>query len=166
MHATLISLILVGFITIGKSQTINLDDIRSDFKKGVKDAQLCRTHLENLEKNATSTVEKGYEAAYLMFMAKHSNNPFKKMRYFNRGKKLLEKQIAADQNNTELRFIRLCIQYYTPDYLGYKNDIEKDKDFVMNHLHKMQDKDTKALLYKYLAGAKMYTNDELALLAR
>ena len=166
MHIALLSFMMIGFVVIGKSQTLNLDDIRQDFNKGVKDAKLCRTHWENLEKHAQSTVEKGYEAAFHMFMAKHTSNPIKKMRYFNGGKKLLEQQIAADKNNIELRFIRLCIQYYIPDYLGYKSNIESDKDFVMNNLHKMQDKDTKSLIYKYLAGAKMYNDEELALLAR
>lgn len=166
MHIALVSFMVLGFIAIGKPQTMHLEDIRQDFNKGVKDATLCRTHWENLEKNAQTTVEKGYEAAYQMFMAKHTHNPIKKMRYFNSGKKLLEQQIAQDKNNTELRFIRLCIQYYIPDYLGYKSNIHSDKEFVMNNLHKMQDKKTKALIYKYLAGAKMYTNEELALLAR
>lgn len=166
MHIALLSFMMIGFIVIGKSQTMDLDDIRRDFNKGVKDAKLCRNHWENLEKNAQSTVEKGYEAAFHMFMAKHTSNPIKKMRYFNGGKKLLEQQIANDKNNTELRFIRLCIQYYIPDYLGYKSDIKSDKDFVMNNLYKMQDEDTKSLIYKYLAGAKMYTDEELSLLAR
>ena len=88
------------------------------------------------------------------------------MSYFNGGKKLLEKQIKSDPNNTELRFIRLCIQYYIPDYLGYKSNIEEDKNFLVANLHKLSDERTKDIIYKYLKGANMYNEQELSLLAR
>lgn len=166
MHTALLSFMIIGFISLSQAQSLDLDDIRQDFNKGVKDDELCHRHWKNLEKHAKTRVEKGYQAAFQMFMAKHTSNPIKKMRYFNGGKKLLEEQIAADTNNIELRFIRLCIQYYIPNFLGYKDDIEVDKAFVMNNLYRLQDKDTKSLIYKYLAGAKMYSDEELTLLGR
>ncbi|HMR20247.1 MAG TPA: hypothetical protein PKA53_13170 [Sphingobacterium sp.] len=166
MKGALLSFMVVCFVSFSKGQTINLDDIRKDFNKGIKDEELCHRHWRNLEKHAKSTVEKGYQAAFHMFMAKHTGNPIKKMHYFNGGKKLLEQQIVADANNIELRFIRLCIQYYIPDFLGYKEDIEKDKVFMRDNLYKLQDEDVKSLIYRYLKGAKMYSDEELALLGR
>jgi hypothetical protein len=157
---------IIGFVTFSNGQSLDLDDIRQDFNKGVKDEELCHRHWKNLEKHAKSPVEKGYEAAFHMFMAKHTSNPIKKMRYFNGEKKLLEQQITAHSNNIELRFIRLCIQYYTPDFLGYKDNVAADKDFMINNLYKLQDKEAKQLIYQYLAGAKMYSDEELALLRR
>jgi len=77
-----------------------------------------------------------------------------------------KKELKTNPNNVELRFIRLSIQYHIPKYLGYHNEIESDKDFVMNNLYKMSDKFTKEKIYKYLKGANMYTQDELALLGR
>lgn len=149
-----------------QAQNLNLTAVRNDFNKGVKDATLCEQHLKMLEKEADSPVEKGYQAAFHMFMAKHTSNPIKKMSYFNGGKKMLEKQIATNQNNVELRFIRLCIQFYVPSYLGYNSSVEKDKTFLMNNLYKLSDENTKDLIYKYLKGAKMYNDAELALLGR
>lgn len=166
MHIALLSFMVIGFVTLSKGQSLDLDDVRQDFNKGVKDEKLCYQHWKNLEKHAKSSVEKGYQAAFHMFMAKHTSNPIKKMRYFNGGKKLLEQQITSDSNNVELRFIRLCIQYYTPDFMGYKSSIEADKIFVMNNLYKLQNKDTKSLIYKYLAEAKIYSDEELAVLGR
>ncbi|TDS13022.1 hypothetical protein [Sphingobacterium paludis] len=149
-----------------KGQTLSLPQIRKDFKIGHKDGDKCKQHLESLGKHADSPVELGYEAAYHMFMAKHTGNPIKKMSYFKDGKKMLEKQIASNPNNVELRYIRLCIQYYIPSYMGYRDNIEEDKDFLMNNLYKLQDKEAKELLYTYLKGAKMYSEKELALLGR
>ncbi|HLT33220.1 MAG TPA: hypothetical protein VKZ98_05465 [Aquaticitalea sp.] len=147
-------------------QTLNIADIRKDFKIGHKDEDICKKHLESLEKHADSPVERGYEAAYNMFMANHSSNPFKKMSYFKNGRDMLEKEISNNPNNVELRYIRLCIQYYIPSFLGYKQNIEEDKTFMVENLHKMNDKSTKELLYVYLKGAKMYSDEELALLGR
>jgi hypothetical protein len=37
---------------------------------------------------------------------------------------------------------------------------------MINNLYKLQDKEAKQLIYQYLAGAKMYSDEELALLRR
>ncbi|WP_031301641.1 hypothetical protein [Sphingobacterium paucimobilis] len=166
MKGILLCIGIINFVVLAKGQYLNLDDVRRDFNKGVKNQELCERHLETLEKYAKSPVEKGYEAAFHMFMAKHTGSPFKKMSYFNGGKKLLEKQIQAEPANVELRFIRLCIQYYIPSYLGYKDNIEQDKDFLVSNLYKMGDEKTKDLLFNYLKGAKMYTEQELVKLGR
>lgn len=147
-------------------QKLSLAEIRKDFKVGHKDEETCKRHLETLEEHADDPVERGYEAAYHMFMAKHTGNPFKKMGYFRNGKKMLEKEIADNPNDIELRYIRLCIQYYIPDYLGYKSNIEEDKDFLVRNLYKLEDDEAKQLIYTYLKGAKMYSEKELALLGR
>ncbi|WP_093364067.1 hypothetical protein [Sphingobacterium wenxiniae] len=155
-----------AFIASVVGQTLPIAEIRKDFKVGHKDEETCKKHLEALEKHADSPIERGYEAAYHMFMAKHTGNPFKKMSYFKNGRNMLEKEIKSAPNNVELRYIRLCIQYYIPSYLGYKDNIEEDKDFLVDNLYKLNDKNTKELIFNYLKGAKMYNDEELALLGR
>lgn len=147
-------------------QELKISDIRKDFKVGHKDEATCKKHLEALKKYADSPVERGYEAAYVMFMAKHTGNPLKKMSYFKNGKNMLEKEIETNPENVELRYIRLCIQYYIPSYLGYKGHIEEDKRYLRDNLYKLSDKHTKELLFNYLKGANMYTNADLSLLGR
>ena len=161
-----VTLVMFLMLSTADAQTINLQDVRKDFNKGVKDENLCKKHLQKLKAHSKTPLEKGYEAAFNMFMAKHTANPFKKMSYFKDGRKLLESQIKIDPNNTELRFIRLCIQYHIPDFLGYKDNIEEDKDYLVTNLHKLKDEATKDIIYKYLKGANMYNSEELSLLAR
>ncbi len=158
-------LTIILFNTVN-AQTLNLYDVRKDFNKGVKDEDLCKKYLQTLQAKAKTPLEKGYEAAFHMFMAKHTSNPFKKMGYFKDGKKMLESQIKTEPNNIELRFIRLCIQYHIPDFLGYKSNIEEDKSFLVSNLYKLEDDKTKDIIYNYLKGANMYKQSELALLAR
>ena len=158
--------VCVFMLITAQAQTLNLNDIRKDFNKGVKDENLCKKYLQILQSKATTPLEKGYEAAFQMFMAKHTSNPFKKMGYFKDGKKILETQIKTEPANIELRFIRLCIQYHIPDFLGYKDNIEEDKGFLVTNLYKLQDEKTKDIIYNYLKGANMYNQSELSLLAR
>ena len=163
------NLLCIAFISVifcAEAQISNLNEIRRDFDKGIKDKDLCQRHLTTLEKNAKSALEHGYAAAYHMLMAKHSSNPIKKMSYFNAGKKKLDASIKQDPSNAELRFIRLCIQYHIPTYLGYRNNIEEDKDYLVANFRSIKDANTRELLFKYLKGAKVYTENELALLAR
>lgn len=166
MLRIILCLTFVGSLTVALAQTINLQDVRKDFSKGIKDKSLCERYWKNLEKHSVSTVEKGYAAAFHMFMAKHTSNPFKKMSYFNGGQKKLEELIKKDPTNVELRFIRLCIQYYVPKYLGYRDNIEEDKDYLVQNLRSIKDANTKEILFNYLKGANMYSEKELALLAR
>lgn len=169
IHKAMRTVILLAFlfqIKLSIAQNLDLQAIRKDFNQGVKDKTLCEKYHEQLKEKAKTPIEKGYYGAFHMFMAKHTANPIKKMNYFKNGKGTLEELIKANPKDVELRFIRLCIQFYTPKYLGYHQDVEEDKKFVMDNLYKLEDKDTKNLIYKYLAGAKMYTDTELALLAR
>ena len=162
-------MICIAFMMIGINtfaQNLDLAAIRKDFNKGVKDEELCKQRIKLLEKYDDIPEAKGYEAVFRMFMAKHSGNPLKKMSYFNSGKNILEKQIKANPSNTELRFIRLCVQYYIPAFLGYKDNIPQDKTFLIDNLYKMKDTSVKSIIYNHLKGAKMFTEKELELLGR
>lgn len=148
------------------AQELDMRSIRVDFKHGINNQKTCVENLSLLEKHADNSVQKGYLAAYQIFMAKHTSNPFKKLGHFNKGKKMLEDLIDEHPNEIELRYIRLCIQFYSPKVLGYQTNIDEDKSFVMNNLYKLRDPSAKELIYTYLKGAKMYTDTELELLAR
>ena len=163
---TLMTLVLLLPFSLVSGQSLVMDDIRRDFKIGHKNKDLCQKYLKDLEEHADTPVERGYEAAYHMFMANHTGNPFKKMSYFKSGRKMLEEAIQSDQNSVELRYIRLCIQYYIPSYLGYKENVEEDKKYLTENLYKLPDDSVKDLIYNYLKGAKMYSEEELKLLGR
>lgn len=166
MHKYFLCFILVGFCSIIKAQSVLLKEVRENFKQGVRDGAVCKKYHELLKSNAKTGSEKGYEAAYQMFMAKHTGNPIRKMKYFNSGKDLLEKQIANSPSNVDLRFIRFSIQYHTPSFLGYKDNITEDKLFLVDNLYKLEDIEGKAVLFKYLKGMNLFTEQELSLLGR
>ena len=48
------------------------------------------------------------------------------MKYFNRGKSILEEAIEANPLNVELRYLRYSLQKRVPDFLGYNANIDED----------------------------------------
>lgn len=166
MERLFLTFISACFVVIVNGQSLDLNTIRKDFNKGVKDEDLCKRHYEVLNLNAKTDLERGYKAAFQMFMAKHAGNPIKKMSYFKGGKGLLDTQIKSSPTNVELRFLRLCIQFYTPGYLGYRDNIKEDKEFLLYNLYKHPDAEIRVLLYKYLKGTEIFTDQELVLLAK
>jgi hypothetical protein len=69
-----------------------------------------------------------------MIMAKHALNPISKLSYFNTGKKLLDRAISKDSDNVELFFLRYATQVSAPAILGYNDNIDNDKQYILNSL--------------------------------
>lgn len=73
---------------------------------------------------------KGYIGAVNIARARHA--PLMDKRgYLKTGITLLEEAIKEKPNNTELLFLRLTIQSKLPSFLGYNDNIEADKKFVL-----------------------------------
>lgn len=77
-----------------------------------------------------------YHAAGIISMANHVYWPGTKFSYFNEGKGKLEKAINFAPKNVEIRFIRFSIQKGTPVLLGYYNEMEEDKRFILENMDK------------------------------
>ncbi|HTB24177.1 MAG TPA: hypothetical protein VK711_02345, partial [Puia sp.] len=65
--------------------------------------------------------------------------PAIKLRLFKSGRKLLEAAIINYPENAEFRFLRLIIQEHAPGVLGYKNDLEKDSEFIQKSYKSLPD---------------------------
>ena len=91
---------------------------------------------EHKDENPTAM---GYYALATMLQAKRFSNPFTKLSYFNKGKKILEVTIAANPENAELRFLRFAVQSEVPAILLYFSEIEEDQEVLDNHLEQEED---------------------------
>ncbi len=52
---------------------------------------------------------------------------------------MLEAAIKDYPENAEFRFLRLMIQEHAPGILGYKNDLEKDSEFIQKSYKSLPD---------------------------
>ena len=86
------------------------------------------------------------KAAATMIMAKHAFNPFSKLSHFNKGKNMLQQAIAADRQNVELRLLRYSIQKSAPSFLGYRDEMAADKNFLKTNLPALKDATLKQMI--------------------
>jgi hypothetical protein len=99
--------------------------------KTLVDAQISELN------SAPADVKNAFLGAMIMRRAGIGGNPASKLKLFKRGRALLEGAIAKDPDNAEFRFLRLLIQENAPGVLGYKNDIQKDSEFIRKSYHSL-----------------------------
>jgi hypothetical protein len=132
--------------------TPSLTEVRLLYQKAAVTENSCKYLIGLLapynEKN--SPLLSGYKAGATMMMARYVFSPFNKLSYFNKGKKMMEKAIEADKENVELRFLRFGVQTNIPFFLGYKNDIQTDKLFLLQSISQLSDASLKRFMVAYL----------------
>ena len=114
--------ILLFVLTLNTSDTI--DDLRVQYFNinSLKDADFF---IDKLQYDSSAEA-RGYTAALNFTKSRLFKFPFKKMKYFNRGKSILEEAIEANPLNVELRYLRYSLQKRVPDFLGYNANIDED----------------------------------------
>lgn len=79
--------------------------------------------------NRNNTQQAYFGVATAMY-AELVSNPAEKLNYFGKGKELLEKSIANDYWNEELRFLRYSVQDKAPWMLQYHDKLEEDSYYI------------------------------------
>ena len=142
---------MLSFSVSSIAETPSLTQVRSLYEQAANDEKACKKLLEWLkpynEKN--NPLLFGYRAGGTMMMANYVFNPFSKLSYFKKGKKMLATAIAVDEQNIELRFIRFGVQTNVPSFLGYSNYVEKDKQFLKQSLPNIKDENLKNMIVSY-----------------
>lgn len=115
-----------GFILIFSLLFSNskLEDLRKQFPE-IQSLEQTEKYLEELKNEEDETLQ-GYFAAMFFMKSKYVKFPLTKLKYFKKGKLLLDELISNNQNNIEIRYIRFLLQSEMPDFLGYNNNIEED----------------------------------------
>lgn len=112
---------------------VTLPEIRSMYVKANENEKTCKELIALLKpyNEENNPLFFGYKAGATMVMAKHSINPINKLSWFNKGKKMLETAIKTDHKNVELRCLRFGVQSNIPSFLGYKQNLPEDKNFIL-----------------------------------
>lgn len=142
--------LLILFPIFMSTQSQNLDQIRIDYRNAISEKDLCREMLHNFDKTDNKEIYLAYYGALQAIWAKHTNNPFEKLRSFNSGKKNLDSAITQRPDLFEARFLRYGIQKQSPAFLNYKNDMKEDRDFLMKNIGGIQNPLLKQMGYQIL----------------
>ncbi len=93
--------------------------------------------------NRNNTQQAYFGVATAMY-AELVSNPADKLSYFSRGKDMLEKAIANDYWNEELRFLRYSVQDKAPWMLQYHDKLNEDSYYIYQSLSSGKLNKTKA----------------------
>jgi len=92
---------------------------------------------ELFEKNKPGLpVLKAYNGAASAAAPECVTNPATKISWFRKGKTLLDDAAATDPSNYEIRFLRFATQDKAPGFLGYNDNLEEDKEYLISNLSK------------------------------
>ncbi len=101
-----------------------------------------------------------YKGAVSTLMAKFAKGVKNKKEYFTTGAALIEKAVSTEPENIEIRCIRLSVQENSPKILKYKNDIEGDKQFLLENYKKTPSKEVKGFVKNFVLASSLFDDTE------
>jgi hypothetical protein len=109
-----------------------MQTIRNDFHS-INSEEKLEVFIESITKSECES-KTPYLAYSIMQTAQYAFWPTKKLKNFNRGKKMLESFIQKNPDNIEARYVRILVQSEVPGILGYNNEIEADIQLVKKYI--------------------------------
>ena len=85
-------------------------------------------------KPASNTLHFAYLGATEALLAKYAFNPFSKMSFVNSALEKLNKAVALNKNDIEIRYMRFSVESNMPAFLGLNKHIDEDKNTIIKQL--------------------------------
>ncbi len=133
-------------------QNKELSDVRQLYRQAgssKNDARRLQQLLSKVDSNSSPLLY-CYKGASEMIQAKYALNPMNKLARFSSGKSWISRAESRDTSDIEMRFIRFSVQSNLPAFLGYRQDINRDKIFLKEHLKDVDDMELKKMIVNYL----------------
>ena len=86
--------------------------------------------------------------------------PKDKLSLFKKGRIKFETALLANNENIEFHFLRLAIEEHAPKIVKYHNDIEKDKQLIINNFKSLSPVVQNAVL-DYCKSSKVLHREDL-----
>lgn len=155
-------ILLVPFFLAAPS---SINDVREAFQNAENSKEFAEEFHELIKKelHLNKNVKKAYLGASMTLLAKHDGSIQERVKMFNAGKEHIEKAVEEEPHNLEIRIVRLLIQYNAPAILGYRANIEMDKEFILENFSKASP-DLKKYIQDIAKETKVFSPEEKALL--
>jgi hypothetical protein len=158
-------------ITYAQLSTQEIAVLKTNMVKAIENAKLTDSLFNKLDKlpNKTALIT-GYTGTLQGLKAKHSWNPYNKIKYVGRSLKTMQKAIDMDKENMEIRFMRFSIEFYTPSFLGFSKDLAEDKKEIVKHYQNqsfgMADKELIKNVAKFMIDSQKCSPAEVKILKK
>lgn len=144
------------------NQSLDLKEVRDMYRDAAHDKSKVEAFyiaLSPVKKEDAVTLV-AYKGASIALKARGAKTIKEKKEGFVEGATLLEYAIQKEPNAIEPRFIRLGIQENTPKLLGYKEDIDKDKLFLLKQYSSISSINLKNHIKDYILQSTLFTPEE------
>lgn len=126
----LFAVALFSILNAQAQETYSLEEVRRDFQLIRNEEDIERLLARRVDSDGPDALAiEAYKAAGTCMMAEYVTSPFKKLKYFNKGKQSLEGMIKKGKSSENV-YCRLLIQLKIPRFLNYHDDIEEDIEFL------------------------------------
>lgn len=106
------------------------------------------------------TVFVAYKGGISTIMAKHAKGVRDKKTFFKEGVALIEQAVEEDNDNIEIRCIRMGVQENSPKFLGYKGQIEDDKKVILENYSSESSEEIRAFVKGYVLLSDSFSEAE------
>ncbi|MFC5284099.1 hypothetical protein [Pedobacter alpinus] len=170
---TLFISILILISSLANVNARDMDQIRKDYIEAIADSDVADKLCQRLEdiKNPDALML-AYLGSVQAIKGKHAWNPVNKMSYLKQGFATIDKAVAKDGNQLEVRFLRFSLQYYVPSFLGYSKNLINDKNKIVSILRTTEptalkvDKEILKNMVNFMIDSKKCNNQEIAVLKK
>jgi hypothetical protein len=149
----------------------NLHVIRKLLMSAINSGKVTDSLYRNLAsiKNPTGLIN-SYMGTLEALKAKHSWNPYYKIKYLNDAEKTFKAAVTRDPHNIEIRFMRFSVEHNVPGFLGYTKNLIADKDEIIKQIDRKHYSSADAALVKtiitFLLDSKRCTSAEQSKLSQ
>lgn len=125
------------FLQLVSAQNKNIGELREYYLKALHNCEFAPEVYGIFQKVADPSPQVlAYRGALEAIMTKTTWNVFKKLGYLRESEASFTEAIKRAPENLEIRFMRMAVQYEIPEYLGYSDDMETDRKYIVEHIHK------------------------------
>lgn len=140
----------------------DLGEIRTNYPLANENEEVAQKMHDALSgiSNDDKAIMIAYKGGISTIMAKHAKGIKAKKAFFKEGVALLEQAVEQDADNIEIRCIRMGVQENSPKFLGYKDAIETDKQFILDHFSSESSEEIKAFVKGYVQLSAAFSHSE------
>lgn len=113
----------------------NLHTIRKLLVTAINSSKTTDSLYRNLGsiKNRSGLIT-GYLGTLEALKAKHTWNPYYKIKYLSDAEKTFKSAVTSDPSNIEIRFMRFSVEHNVPKFLGYTKNLIADKQEIIKQI--------------------------------
>jgi hypothetical protein len=142
MRATLLILLMVFGAASPMVGAEDMQVLRRHFRQSLQDINQARqleSELSHRVHEVTSPLLLAYLGAVQAQIARHTWNPVQKLHYLQKADQTLRQAVASEPDNPEIRFLRFSYQHHVPEFLGFSQDLDRDRSYLVSSLTQSAD---------------------------